>query len=90
VGSPWENCYRSSRVGSKALAPQFWFLRARVHIELTRAFGGRMTERKHTGPDAAKKGIVEDVKGKVKEAAGAAMGKDQLRREGSPGREGAS
>jgi len=41
-----------------------------------------MSERKHTGPEAAKKGIAEDVKGKAKEAAGAVMGKDQLRQEG--------
>ncbi len=41
-----------------------------------------MTERKDTGPEAAAKGIVEDVKGKVKEAAGAVTGKDELRHEG--------
>ena len=41
-----------------------------------------MTERKHTGPDAAKQGIGEDVKGKAKEAGGAVLGKDQLRHEG--------
>jgi uncharacterized protein YjbJ (UPF0337 family) len=41
-----------------------------------------MTEHKDTGPEAGAKGIVEDVKGKVKEAAGAVTGKDQLRHEG--------
>jgi uncharacterized protein YjbJ (UPF0337 family) len=37
---------------------------------------------KDTGPEAGAKGVVEGVKGKVKEAAGAATGKDELRREG--------
>ena len=41
-----------------------------------------MTERKDTGPEAGAKGVVEDVKGKVKEAAGAVTGKDELRHEG--------
>jgi uncharacterized protein YjbJ (UPF0337 family) len=41
-----------------------------------------MTERKDTGPEAGAKGVVEDVKGKVKEAAGAVSGKDHLRHEG--------
>ncbi len=41
-----------------------------------------MSERKETGPEAGTKGIVEDVKGKVKEAAGAIAGKDELRNEG--------
>ena len=40
-----------------------------------------MTE-KDSGPEAGAKGIVEDVKGKVKEAAGALTGKDELKREG--------
>lgn len=35
-----------------------------------------------TGPEAAAEGVVEDVKGKVKEAAGALAGKEDLRREG--------
>ncbi len=35
-----------------------------------------------TGPEAGAKGIVEDVKGKAKEAAGTAMGNEQLEREG--------
>ena len=35
-----------------------------------------------SGPESAVKGVVEDVKGKVKEAAGALAGKDELRREG--------
>lgn len=41
-----------------------------------------MSENKGSGPEAAVRGVVEDVKGKVKEAAGAAAGKDELRREG--------
>ncbi len=41
-----------------------------------------MSENKDTGPEAGAKGIVEDVKGKVKEAAGAVAGKDELRHEG--------
>ena len=41
-----------------------------------------MSESKETGPEAGVKGAVEDVKGKVKEAAGAVTGKDELRHEG--------
>jgi uncharacterized protein YjbJ (UPF0337 family) len=41
-----------------------------------------MSENKETGPEAGVRGVVEDVKGKVKEAAGAVSGKDELRREG--------
>jgi uncharacterized protein YjbJ (UPF0337 family) len=37
---------------------------------------------KETGPEAASKGVVEDVKGKAKEAAGALAGNDSLRDEG--------
>ena len=37
---------------------------------------------KNSGPESGAKGIVEDVKGKVKEAAGALTGKDELEREG--------
>jgi uncharacterized protein YjbJ (UPF0337 family) len=37
---------------------------------------------KDSGPESAGQGIVEDVKGKVKEAAGALTGQDELRREG--------
>jgi uncharacterized protein YjbJ (UPF0337 family) len=37
---------------------------------------------KDSGPESGAKGVVEDVKGKVKEAAGALSGKDELRREG--------
>jgi uncharacterized protein YjbJ (UPF0337 family) len=37
---------------------------------------------KDTGPEAGAKGVVEGVKGKVKESVGAATGKDDLRREG--------
>lgn len=35
-----------------------------------------------TGPEAAMKGVVEDVKGRVKEAAGAVTGHEELRQEG--------
>jgi uncharacterized protein YjbJ (UPF0337 family) len=41
-----------------------------------------MSEDKDTGPEAGVKGIVEDVKGRAKEAAGAITGKDSLRDEG--------
>jgi uncharacterized protein YjbJ (UPF0337 family) len=41
-----------------------------------------MSESKETGPEAGIKGIVEDVKGRVKEAAGVVAGKDELRNEG--------
>jgi uncharacterized protein YjbJ (UPF0337 family) len=37
---------------------------------------------KDTGPEAGAKGVVEGVKGKVKEAAGALTGNDELKREG--------
>ncbi len=37
---------------------------------------------KDSGPEAGAKGVVEGVKGKVKEAAGVVAGKDDLRREG--------
>ena len=37
---------------------------------------------KDTGPEAAAKGIVEDVKGKAKEAVGAVTNNDDLRDEG--------
>jgi uncharacterized protein YjbJ (UPF0337 family) len=37
---------------------------------------------KDTGPEAGAKSVVEGVKGKVKEAAGALTGKDELKREG--------
>ena len=35
-----------------------------------------------TGPEAGAKGVVEGLKGKVKEAAGALSGKDELKLEG--------
>ena len=35
-----------------------------------------------TGPESGIKGVVEDVKGKAKEAAGALTGNDRLEREG--------
>ncbi|MDD7814037.1 CsbD family protein [Mycolicibacter sinensis] len=37
---------------------------------------------KDSGPEAGIKGVVEDVKGKVKEAAGTVTGDDSLKREG--------
>ena len=37
---------------------------------------------KDTGPEAGAKGVIEDVKGKAKEAVGALTGKDELKREG--------
>jgi len=43
---------------------------------------GLIMSAKDSGPESGAKGIVEDVKGKVKEAAGALTGKDELKREG--------
>ena len=40
-----------------------------------------MTER-HSGPGEAVRGVVEGVKGRVKEAAGAILGRNNLAREG--------
>lgn len=37
---------------------------------------------KDGGPESGAKGVVEGVKGRVKEAAGALTGQDELRREG--------
>ena len=37
---------------------------------------------KDTGPEAGAKGVVEDLKGRTKEAAGAVTGNQRLRREG--------
>jgi uncharacterized protein YjbJ (UPF0337 family) len=37
---------------------------------------------KDSGPESGAKGVVEGVKGRVKEAAGALTGQDELRREG--------
>jgi uncharacterized protein YjbJ (UPF0337 family) len=37
---------------------------------------------KDTGPEAGAKGVAEGLKGKVKEAAGALTGQDELKREG--------
>ena len=39
-------------------------------------------ETSQSGPEAGAKGVVEDVKGKVKEAAGALLGHDDLKAEG--------
>lgn len=41
-----------------------------------------MSEQKDSGPEAGAKGVVEGVKGKLKEAAGVVAGKDELRNEG--------
>ena len=41
-----------------------------------------MSENKDSGPAAGVRGVVEDVKGKAKEAAGAVAGKEDLRQEG--------
>jgi uncharacterized protein YjbJ (UPF0337 family) len=41
-----------------------------------------MTEKKNTGPAEGVKGVVEDVKGKAKEAVGTVTGRDDLVREG--------
>jgi uncharacterized protein YjbJ (UPF0337 family) len=38
---------------------------------------------KDTGPEAGVKGVVEDVKGKAKEALGAVTGNENLRQEGT-------
>ncbi len=40
-----------------------------------------MAERS-TGPESGARGVIEDVKGKVKEAAGSLSGDEELRREG--------
>jgi len=41
-----------------------------------------MTDKKNTGPQEGVKGVVEDVKGKAKEAVGTVTGRDDLAREG--------
>ena len=41
-----------------------------------------MTDKKKSGPAEAVKGVVEGVKGKAKEAAGAVTGQDDMVREG--------
>jgi uncharacterized protein YjbJ (UPF0337 family) len=41
-----------------------------------------MTEKKNTGPQEGVKGVVEDVKGKAKEAVGTVTGRDDMVREG--------
>jgi len=43
---------------------------------------GSMAEENKSGPAEAVKGVVEDVKGKAKEAVGAVAGRDDLTREG--------
>jgi uncharacterized protein YjbJ (UPF0337 family) len=44
--------------------------------------GARLMSDKDTGPEAGVKGIVEDAKGKAKEAVGALTGQEDLRQEG--------
>jgi uncharacterized protein YjbJ (UPF0337 family) len=51
------------------------------HEQVVAAKEVTMSER-DTGPEAGAKGVTEGVKGKLKEAAGALTGKDDLRREG--------
>jgi uncharacterized protein YjbJ (UPF0337 family) len=41
-----------------------------------------VSEGKDTGPEAGAKGVVEDLKGRAKEAVGAVTGDQSLRREG--------
>ena len=41
-----------------------------------------MAEQKKSGPEEAVRGVVEDVKGKAKEAIGNVAGRDDLTREG--------
>ena len=41
-----------------------------------------MTDNKNSGPQEGVKGVVEDVKGKAKEAVGTVAGRDDLVREG--------
>jgi uncharacterized protein YjbJ (UPF0337 family) len=41
-----------------------------------------MTDKK-TGPESGVSGVIEDVKGKAKEAVGTVTGQDDLRREGA-------
>lgn len=41
-----------------------------------------MTDKKNTGPEEAVRSVVEDVKGKAKEAVGTVTGRDDMVREG--------
>ena len=41
-----------------------------------------MSDKKNSGPEEGIKGVVEDVKGKAKEAVGTVAGRDDLVREG--------
>jgi uncharacterized protein YjbJ (UPF0337 family) len=41
-----------------------------------------MSEKKYSGPDEGIKGVVEDAKGKAKEAVGTVTGREDLVREG--------
>jgi uncharacterized protein YjbJ (UPF0337 family) len=49
---------------------------------LSQPEGAIVTDHDQSGPSAGVEGVVEGVKGKVKEAAGAVSGNDELRREG--------
>ena len=51
-------------------------------IPLTPQCGPREKAGKNSGPEEAVKGVVEGVKGKAKEFAGAVAGRDDLYREG--------
>ena len=53
-----------------------------MHHAINRKVSIMADNAKDSGPEAGAKGVVEGVKGKVKEAAGAVAGKDDLRREG--------
>ena len=41
-----------------------------------------MTDKKNSGPEEGVKGVIEDVKGKAKEAVGTVTGRDDMVREG--------
>ncbi len=41
-----------------------------------------MTDKDNSGPEEAVKGVVEDVKGKAKEALGTVIGRDDIQRAG--------
>jgi uncharacterized protein YjbJ (UPF0337 family) len=55
-------------------------VRATTNTSYTRKVS--MTDKKNTGPQEGVKGVVEDVKGKAKEAVGTVTGRDDLVREG--------
>src|SRR5689334_73405 len=65
--------------------PRFWGLRGHVivrsHVIVPIRRVKTMSD-KNSGPEEAIKGVVEGVKGKAKEVAGAVAGRDDLYREG--------